>query len=400
METSWRSTRNILVPHVSAIGMIGVARAIGSSGYTVHVCSDDPMATGLRSRFAASACVCPPYDSSDYLPWLRDYVVSSDIHAIVPSEGMIVAIRDHFDDFRHLLPVPSSWETVLTCFSKAEYFDLFLKSADMKLTEKIPPTLVCRRDTDLPSEEALRELGSPVFVKTDAVVGETRQGSVRKCSDSASATEQILQSLESHPCVLVQGAVAGCKATCNLFLDADANVVAESMCIALHEMPHDGGLTVLRKTWWHQGIRDDALLRLRAMNWSGVAMMEYKFDAHTGEWHFIEANTRYWSALHLDLFAGTDFPTLQLDSFFEKCEQNEPTPQRLGVIARHTVPGEVGYVVTMFRDPAVGWSHRMGALVEFFLLFLNPAIKADLLYKGDRFLYWYQWWKYFRDLGK
>jgi biotin carboxylase len=125
------------------------------------------------------------------------------------------------------------------------------------------------------------------------------------------------------------------------------------------------------------------------LGWEGVAMMEYKWIEESNEFFFIEMNARYWGYLHLDLFTGVDYPAIQLDHFMG--HQTTPPVQQQGVVCRHTVPGELGYVLSRIRDQSVSLSSKLWAAIEFVILFFNPFFRSDLLFPGDRKLYWLQW---------
>jgi hypothetical protein len=151
----------------------------------------------------------------------------------------------------------------------------------------------------------------------------------------------------------------------------------------------------LRQSFRHEGIREDALRRIRHLRWDGAVMMEYKWEAKADRFHLIEVNPRYWGFLHLDLYSGVDYPRIQIDRFLMGAE--EPVPeQRLGVVCRHTVPGEVGYVLSKLKDHRVSRLAKIGAVVGFCARFFNPFQRCDLLFPGDRKLYWLQWWQYLR----
>jgi hypothetical protein len=214
------------------------------------------------------------------------------------------------------------------------------------------------------------------------------EGVVVKVQSSDSAARQVSELLSRFKKVLVQEGVPGRKATVN-FCIVNGRILAESMCVALHENPHTGGLTSLRHTWWHQAMRDDAYARVTHLGWQGVAMMEYKWDDKAKQFCFIEMNSRYWAALHLDLFAGTDFPKIQLDAFLGIENSCSPGRQR-PLVCRHTFPADFGYAVSRARDPDVPLSSRLWAVLEFFALGLRPGVKVDLLFPGDRKLYFYQ----------
>ena len=53
----------------------------------------------------------------------------------------------------------------------------------------------------------------------------------------------------------------------------------------------------------------DASVRLlKVLDYTGVAMVEFKVDPKTGHWALIEVNGRFWGSLPLALAAGADFP--------------------------------------------------------------------------------------------
>ena len=157
----------------------------------------------------------------------------------------------------------------------------------------------------------------------------------------------------------------------------------------LHEMPHTGGASSLRESWWDAAIMADAEAKLAAIDWQGVAMVEYRHDATTGDFRLMEMNLRFWGSLHLALHAGVDFPRLLADSFF-----GDPpaglVEGRTGIVCRNTLPYELGYLVSLWRDREVPAARKAWSLVEAVLLTLDPRVRSDLLYPGDRGLFWKQ----------
>jgi len=374
-----------------------VIRSLGRAGYRVHAVSDRPEALGLHSRFATESVVSPPYSDPAYQDWLQRELRERDIAVIVPSEGFLVATWASFADLQPLMPVPDDPVVVRRCFSKAETTAAFLSARDPVLRDRLPPSVVVERGGPAPSLEALAALGLPLFLKGDANRAlDGGDGLVRRIADPQAAHSGVEDLLERFDAVLVQGGVVGRKATVNVCLRR-GTLLAASMCLATHESPHSGGLTVLRHTWWHEGMYQDALARLEYLGWDGVAMVEYKWDDAREEFVFIEANTRFWAALHLDLFAGTDFPAIQVDAFVGHPVQPAPR-QASNVVSRHTVPGDVGYLMSRVRDPAVSLASRAWSLIEFCLLFMRPDIHRDLWFPGDRALYWRQWRQFLAGL--
>jgi hypothetical protein len=173
--------------------------------------------------------------------------------------------------------------------------------------------------------------------------------------------------------------------------------IAHFMHLREHEVPHSGGASSLRRSWWHAGIHADALAKLRALHWEGVAMMEYRWESDSDTFYFIEMNPRFWGSLHLALYSGVDFPRLLLDAF-----HGRPSPPLaeypLGIRCRWTFPKEPQYVWSCLKDPELSWRARLWPILEFGLLSLDPRIRADLLFPGDRQLYWESVKRFFRGV--
>ena len=57
---------------------------------------------------------------------------------------------------------------------------------------------------------------------------------------------------------------------------------------------------------------------LEALNWNGVAMVEFKIDERDSRPKLMEINGRFWGSLQLAIDAGVDFPGLLIRSINEK----------------------------------------------------------------------------------
>lgn len=141
----------------------------------------------------------------------------------------------------------------------------------------------------------------------------------------------------------------------------------------------------------------DAKQKMKRLGWQGVAMMKCKWIPATDEVRLIEINARYWGYLHLDLFAGKDFPRLQLDAHFGKTD-SDIGPPRNELYCRDTVSGEVLYLVSLLKDAKVSWRSKVWRMLVFGTLFFHPTMKADLLFPADRSLYWRAWSQFLSNL--
>ncbi|MCZ6893209.1 MAG: hypothetical protein O7H40_04065 [Gammaproteobacteria bacterium] len=395
---NWRASRAVLVPEASAIGMIAVIRSLGRAGYPVHAVSNGSEALGFRSVYAAQSAVHPGYDDPRFLPWLEEYVATNAISAIVPSEGFLLAVRPVFATYAPLMPISNDERTVYRAMSKCDVLAAFRDGPpDANLLDNLPPTITIMDTDPVPCRDALDRLDLPIFVKADgAYARETCDSVVVRAATVDDALEAIARLRESHSAVLIQSFVPGTRVVADFCIWND-EIISESMMTARHENPHYGGISTLRSIAWDQAIWDDAVKKLRRLDWNGCAMMEYRRDPATGAFYFIEINARYWTGLHVELFAGIDIPCIQMDAFFGRTPPAFPRYVKPSW-CRYTVPGETGYVTSILKDNTVPIWRKAWAILEFFMLTMHPGIKSDLNFPGDRKLYFLAWHKFLRQI--
>ena len=153
----------------------------------------------------------------------------------------------------------------------------------------------------------------------------------------------------------------------------------------LCEKPPSGGVSVYRESI---PVDEDLLARSRALldrfGWRGVAMVEYKREANTGQPFLMEVNGRFWGSLQLAIDAGVDFPALLAASALG--EKVEPQRNyRVGVRSRWWW-GQVDHLVGRVhsrRQPPLPPGTQSGTRALADLLF-GPFRRADY----EEILWW------------
>jgi hypothetical protein len=99
------------------------------------------------------------------------------------------------------------------------------------------------------------------------------------------------------------------------------------------------------------------------------------------------------------MYAGVDFPTLLLDAFYGR-----PSPvtvtQTTDVAARLTFPSDAHHLLSLLGDAEVGRARKARAMLTFVGLALDPRIRSDLWFPGDRRLYLMSLHRFVRSLLK
>jgi predicted ATP-grasp superfamily ATP-dependent carboligase len=381
--STWRAALPVMVVDAQALGSLAVIRSLGRAGYPVVAVAPSASGIGLHSRYAARSLVAPPYTDPGFLQWLRQAIAQEGIRAIVPSEGFLHAVRPAFAELRAFLPVSGDAAKVYAGLSK---YELFHRLQATSITAHIPRLAFVGEGFPLPSPSALEALGYPLFAKFDAQNGRSGEEAnvVERLPDYGSFSARLPRLLARFHRGVVQGYCPGIGVGA-FFLRWNGRILAHFMHRRIHEVPHTGGASSFRRAWMHEAILEHARALLEQLDWQGVAMLEYRWDPASDRFWLMELNARFWGSLHLALFAGVDFPRLLMDAFFERPELCPAF--RRDVSSRLTFPKEIEYVRSCLKDRALPLWRRAWPVAEFLLLGLNPLVRSDLLYPGDRGLY-------------
>jgi predicted ATP-grasp superfamily ATP-dependent carboligase len=163
---------------------------------------------------------------------------------------------------------------------------------------------------------------------------------------------------------LIQGHGAG------LFASYDSGApVAFFAHRRLREKPPWGGVSVLSESApLDRDMQAMAQRLLDALEWHGVAMVEFKVGAD-GQAKLMEINGRLWGSLQLSIDAGLDFPWL----LYGLCDRSVPRPDatyRVGVRSRWLL-GDVDNLAIQLRNARCcpSLSSRLQALGSFVAAF-------------------------------
>lgn len=126
-------------------------------------------------------------------------------------------------------------------------------------------------------------------------------------------------------------------------LNPNSELRALSVQRRVRSYPVSGGPSTFRETFKNR-ISEKAveysITLLKAMNWAGVAMVEFRIDARNGIPRLMEINPRFWGSLQLSILGGVDFPYLLYKMIID--EDIEPVlDYKEGVGCRWLLPGDI-----------------------------------------------------------
>jgi predicted ATP-grasp superfamily ATP-dependent carboligase len=127
----------------------------------------------------------------------------------------------------------------------------------------------------------------------------------------------------------------------------------------LHEWPPEGGTSTLCVAEAPSPeLMQQSIALLRALEWEGVAMVEYRYDPATGQAALMEVNGRFWGSLPLACQAGAHFPWYVYQAFGLR-QAITAQPYRVGVRCRFMT------AETRRLRAQLSWRELAGYLAEF-----------------------------------
>jgi len=171
----------------------------------------------------------------------------------------------------------------------------------------------------------------------------------------------------------------------------------------VREKPPSGGASVLCESIRvDEALQEAAARLLGAIGWHGVAMLEFKQDAATGDHYLMEVNGRFWGSLQLAIDAGVDFPHLTYQLATGELP-DVPQSYRLGVKSRWLL-GDLDSLLLRMRNSDAdlnlpdGAPSKMRALFEF-MKFMEPGLRYDVFSARDPRPFLHEMNQYIRELS-
>lgn len=332
----------------------------------------------------------------DWLPALASEVGARIVMAI--SEADAIALnenRNRLTGLKLLVPEQLQLEAVLT---KTRTIDLA-----KGLGIAVPRTVQIGDLEEV--DESLSSFSYPVVLKWSDPNGIAKKLARLKIpllkTEYCGSFDELFESLSRYQPAgfypLVQEYCAGFGLG-QMFLLVDGEPKVFFQHRRIHEWPPEGGVSTtcvsLRSDAFPE-LRAQSIELLRALNWSGPAMVEYRYDPTEKRAVLMEVNGRFWGSLPLAsqagaLFAWNTYLTLGLG------RDAEPTSVRAGLIARYMIPETRRLVRVLFqakqiRDPFFKRT-PFKDLVSYFLYFFHPRVRYYVFCVDDPM-------PFFRDMG-
>ena len=333
-------TKGVLITDGHWRKSLAAVRALGQQHIPVTVGETCRPATAALSRYCTHSLryPSPEHAAGQFLEWLDDYLKNNPQRMLLPMEDATVLLaaenRDKLSAHTFIPVVPADM------FKKVRQKDYVLRLAQ-KLGVPTPRTWFVDDMATLPSLAS--RLPYPVVIKPR--IGSGAVG-VSYASDAKSLIQQYRRTHARFAFPMIQEKIPaqGPGLGASFLFDAGGICRATFMHRRIREYPVSGGASTLRVSIWRDDLRDMGVTLLRALDWFGVAMVEFKLDPRDGVPKLMEINPRFWGSLALAVHAGVNFPHL----LYRMASGEHPRPvesYRLGVHCRWLLHGDLLHFV-------------------------------------------------------
>ncbi len=307
-----QSQGKVLVLGIDDRSALTVIRSLGRKGIIVHLGKDVPFSICELSKYTRKV-ISLPNSGSDPDSWVQElaaHLEREKYDLVIPTADnyLVLAVkhRQKLEKFAHFA-IPGNQGFTYT-YNKSDTLALA-----QSLGVPCPTTLELSSTDDIP--KVYQQFDFPVFVKpvSSKVWQKNKRHNLKpELVKDKSRFEKIIPAILEICPVLIQSYHPGIGVGLE-FLAKDSQPIAVFQHQRVHEPLGGGGSSYRKSVPVDPVLLDHSQKLLEAINWTGVAMVEYKYNPATDESVLMEINGRFWGSLPLAVAAGVDFPFLLYD---------------------------------------------------------------------------------------
>jgi protein-tyrosine-phosphatase/predicted ATP-grasp superfamily ATP-dependent carboligase len=301
-----RLSRSVLVLGSDTRSFLSVVRSLGRAGLTVDSAWTAPDSLARRSRYIRKVHDDLPRYSPMSREWLDaclrrvaemqyDLVIPTNDPAILPLQNH----RRELDPHRFYLLEERAFEVTS---DKAKTHEL---AASLDIP--VPGQKIV--STEAEADEAANLFGYPLILKPTqsfTLDGGDDKRFVRR-AEGAESLRRLLPNMLRAGAVSVQPFFRGNGVGVEV-LARGGSILASFQHERVHEPLQGGGSSYRKSVPVRPQLLDATARLMQALQYTGVAMVEFKVNAETGKFVLIEINGRFWGSLPLAVAAGANFP--------------------------------------------------------------------------------------------
>jgi len=286
-----------------------ILRRLANSGLSVVLGVDKYSGMGVYSNLKHCNFTHTAYDDSEdkFISDVVNFIKKNNVNVYIPTGEDIFIVAKHIDKFKDLnTRIPISYYTTLSkLHNKSESYHLA-----ESLNIPIPATIIPNSFKDI--NKFGDKVGYPLVFKN--FFSTSAKGVFYLFEERLhETTDKLLykQKLKFGE-FLIQQFVHGEGYGVSMLLNKGA-VIASFTHKRLREKTNTGGPSTLRVSTKNDVLEKYAKIILTSQKFTGIAMVEFKFNEEKQQSWLIEVNPRFWGSVGLAINSGVDFPNMLYD---------------------------------------------------------------------------------------
>ncbi|MEI9475725.1 MAG: ATP-grasp domain-containing protein, partial [Deltaproteobacteria bacterium] len=312
---------------------LSVTRSLGKKGYRVIVCGKEFRNISSVSRYCHKGYKVgdPNRNDNSYFNRVLEIILKENIEMVFPMSDSTICILN-----KNRNNVPQN--AIIACPDDDKVEPIVNKYSLFRIAEAngilIPKTVFFgNRQEYFSKEPELPEF--PLVIKPFKSRIPTANGSIPARVMYANHLKELNTLIKrgdtfDYP-FLIQERILGPGTGLFTLFDKNKHIALFSHK-RLREKPPSGGVSVLcESVSLDEEMVEASKTLLSIVEWTGVAMVEFKRDRRDGKVKLMEINGRFWGSLQLAIESGIDFPCLLIDYLGHKVPEQIIDKYRVGV---------------------------------------------------------------------
>ncbi len=299
-------TGRVLVLGSDTRSFLAVVRSLGRAGLEVHVAWCPAYSAALRSKYVKAIHPIPYYrpQDSEWIDRFNELLSEHEFDLVIPcDDSSLVPLQLHKQQLVRQQSIYLLAEESYRVTSDKHATYALARALDISL----PRQAVATNQAEL--ETAIREFGIPAVVKPprSAEADDPQARRFVKKIRRPEEIELLATPMLARGPVLIQehflGIGVGVETLCR-----NGDILVAFQHERVHEPLLGGGSSYRKSVPLNPEMLEAARRLMKALDYTGVCMIEFRFNPKSRRWVLIEINGRFWGSLPLAIASGIDFP--------------------------------------------------------------------------------------------
>jgi predicted ATP-grasp superfamily ATP-dependent carboligase len=358
---------------------LAVVRSLGRQGIFIAVGDEQQPCLSSRSKYCRETFkyISPARSPLGFIEELLSWLRTHEYDMIIPTTDITCyLVAEHKEEISRYTRVPIVGGHLFKMASdKAEVLKLCIQKGIPTPKSCLPNCIddVIKMSAEITYPAVIKPRRSKFLIDSNWV--ETGVDYAESADDLVKIFEKSSPSL---PLPIIQERIPGPGIGAFVLMNN-----GESKAVFFHrrirEKPLSGGVSTLRESIAvDQTTMDYSIKLLEALDWYGVAMVEFKLDSRDNLPKIMEINGRFWGSLQLAVDSGIDFPfmlyKMAMDGDIEPA-----TGYKVGIKSRWLMGDLDHLLIRLFHSDAKlklpkGFPGRLRTFIDFMKFYQRDQI--------------------------